>query len=109
MVSGWRLAHRGPVIDALDVLRRAVARGRHRAPFQPAFGPSLRPSSPGEEPHRIGHAQFDDLAADQHVDEAADWLHAAAYNLRFAYKLKGKIKVEITVERQAEEEPTLRQ
>jgi hypothetical protein len=43
------------------------------------------------------------------LDEAADWLHAAAYNLRFAYKLKGKIKVEVTVERQAEEEPTLRQ
>src|SRR5271155_4294517 len=28
-----------------------------------------------------------------------DWLHAAAHNLRFAYKLKGKITIEI--ERQA--------
>jgi hypothetical protein len=32
------------------------------------------------------------------LDEAADWLHAAAYNLRFAYKLKGKITVDIKVE-----------
>jgi hypothetical protein len=30
------------------------------------------------------------------IEEAADWLQAAAYNLRFAYKLKGSIKVEIT-------------
>jgi hypothetical protein len=37
------------------------------------------------------------------LDEAADWLHAAAYNLRFASKLQGKIKVEIEVERQAGE------
>jgi hypothetical protein len=36
------------------------------------------------------------------LDEAADWLHAAAYNLRFAYKLKGKITVDIKVERQGE-------
>jgi hypothetical protein len=34
------------------------------------------------------------------LDEAADWLHAAAYNLRFAYKLKGKLKIEIHVEQQ---------
>jgi hypothetical protein len=32
------------------------------------------------------------------LEEAADWLHAAAYNLRFAYKLKGKITVDIKVE-----------
>jgi hypothetical protein len=32
------------------------------------------------------------------VDEAADWLHAAVYNLRFAYKLKGKLTVDIKVE-----------
>ncbi len=36
------------------------------------------------------------------LDEAADWLHAAAYNLRFAYKLKGKITIDIKVERQGE-------
>jgi hypothetical protein len=36
------------------------------------------------------------------LDEAADWLHAAAYNLRFAYKLKGKITVEITIEKPSE-------
>jgi hypothetical protein len=32
------------------------------------------------------------------LEEAADWLHAAAYNLRFAYKLKGKITVDIKIE-----------
>jgi hypothetical protein len=32
------------------------------------------------------------------LDEAADWLHAAAYNLRFANKLKGRITVDIKVE-----------
>ena len=32
------------------------------------------------------------------LDEAADWLHAAAYNLRFAYKLKGKISIDIKIE-----------
>jgi hypothetical protein len=35
------------------------------------------------------------------LEEAADWLHAAAYNLRFAYKLKGKITIEIKVEQQS--------
>ncbi len=35
------------------------------------------------------------------LDEAADWLHAAAYNLRFAYKLKGKLTVDIKVEQPA--------
>ena len=32
------------------------------------------------------------------LDEAADWLHAAAYNLRFAYKLKGKITIDIKID-----------
>jgi hypothetical protein len=32
------------------------------------------------------------------LDEAADWLHAAAYNLRFAYRLRGKITIDIKVE-----------
>jgi hypothetical protein len=36
------------------------------------------------------------------LDEAADWLHAAAYNLRFAYKLKGKITIDIKVEKPSE-------
>lgn len=36
------------------------------------------------------------------LDEAADWLHAAAYNLRFAYKLKGKLTMDIKVEKPAE-------
>ena len=36
------------------------------------------------------------------LDEAADWLHAAAYNLRFAYKLKGKITIDIRIEPQLE-------
>jgi hypothetical protein len=29
------------------------------------------------------------------VDEAVDWLQAAAYNLRFAYKFQGRIKVSV--------------
>ena len=37
------------------------------------------------------------------LEDAADWLHAAAYNLRFAYKLKGKIKIEIEIEPQSGE------
>ena len=32
------------------------------------------------------------------LEEVADWLHAAAYNLRFAYKLKGKITIDIKIE-----------
>jgi len=44
-------------------------------------------------------ALIHDLASGGTLDEAADWLHAAAHNLRFAYKLKGKITIEI--ERQA--------
>jgi hypothetical protein len=36
------------------------------------------------------------------LDEAADWLHAAAYNLRFAYKLKGKITIDIKIEKPSE-------
>jgi hypothetical protein len=40
------------------------------------------------------------------LDEAADWLHAAAYNLRFAYKLRGKITVDIKIERPTGESPS---
>jgi hypothetical protein len=40
------------------------------------------------------------------LDEAADWLHAAAYNLRFAYKLKGKITIDIKVELPSPERET---
>src|ERR1700736_1366871 len=49
-----------------------------------------RPSQPsgGDFRHHL-HQNLD-----KYPDEAADWLHAAAYNLRFAYKLKGKIKIE---------------
>ena len=36
------------------------------------------------------------------LDEAADWLHAAAYNLKFAYKLKGKITIDIKIEQPSE-------
>jgi hypothetical protein len=36
------------------------------------------------------------------LEEAADWLHAAAYNLRFAYKLKGKITIDIKIEQLGE-------
>jgi hypothetical protein len=40
------------------------------------------------------------------LEEAADWLHAAAYNLRFAYKLRGKITVDIKIERLTSESPS---
>jgi hypothetical protein len=42
------------------------------------------------------------------LEEAADWLHAAAYNLRFAYKLKGKITIDIKIE-QPSHDPTATQ
>jgi hypothetical protein len=29
------------------------------------------------------------------TEEAVDWLQAAAYNLRFAYKFQGRIKVAV--------------
>jgi hypothetical protein len=51
--------------------------------------------------HPLIEGMFQSLPANGQpwtLDEAADWLHAAAYNLRFAYKLKGKIKIEIEVE-----------
>jgi len=56
--------------------------------------------------HPLIEGMFQSLPANGQpwtLDEAADWLHAAAYNLRFADKLKGKIKIEIEVERQAGE------
>jgi len=56
--------------------------------------------------HPLIEGMFQSLPANGQpwtLDEAADWLHAAAYNLRFAYKLKGKIKIDIHVERQAGE------
>ena len=42
------------------------------------------------------------------LDEAADWLHAAAYNLRFAYKLMGKITIDIKIE-QPGQQPVAKQ
>jgi hypothetical protein len=52
----------------------------------------------GDEPprHPLIEGLFQSLPADGEpwtLEEAADWLQAAAYNLRFAYKLKGKITV----------------
>jgi hypothetical protein len=41
---------------------------------------------------------FQSLPPDGHpmtLEEAADWLQAAACNLRFAYKFQGRIKVTI--------------
>jgi len=43
-----------------------------------------------------------DFIPQRTLDEAADWLHAAAYNLRFAYKLKGKITIDIKIEQPSE-------
>ncbi len=56
-------------VDALDVERRPVA-GRH--PQFTAFPAGFRVVDAafeplGEEAHRIGHAQLDDLAADQRM------------------------------------------
>jgi hypothetical protein len=52
--------------------------------------------------HPLIEGMFQSLPANGQpwtLDEVADWLHAAAYNLRFAYKLKGKITVDIKIER----------
>jgi hypothetical protein len=51
--------------------------------------------------HPLIEGMFQSLPANGQswtLDEAADWLHAAAYNLRFAYKLKGKITIDIKIE-----------
>jgi hypothetical protein len=40
------------------------------------------------------------------IEEAADWLETAAYNLRLAYKFKGRIKVEIEGNRGSSEIPS---
>jgi hypothetical protein len=60
----------------------------------------------GDEPprHPLIEGMFQSLPPNGQswtLEEAADWLHAAAYNLRFAYKLKGKITVDIKVEQPA--------
>jgi hypothetical protein len=59
----------------------------------------------GDEPprHPLMEGLFQSLPPDGErwtVEEAADWLQAAAYNLRFAYKFQGRIKV--TVEGQGD-------
>jgi hypothetical protein len=61
----------------------------------------------GEKPprHPLIEGMFQSLPLNGqpwNLDEAADWLHAAAYNLRFAYKLKGKITIDMKVERPPE-------
>jgi hypothetical protein len=51
--------------------------------------------------HPLIEGMFQSLPANGQpwtLDEAADWLHAAAYNLRFAYKLKGKFTIDIKIE-----------
>ena len=58
--------------------------------------------SGGPPRHPLIEGMFQSLPANGQpwtLDEAADWLHAAAYNLRFAYKLKGKITVDIKIEK----------
>jgi hypothetical protein len=56
-------------VDAFDVEGGAVARGHPQAAALPAdirvVDAAVDPL--GEEPHRVGHAQFDNLAADQHA------------------------------------------
>jgi hypothetical protein len=55
--------------------------------------------------HPLIEGMFQSLPANGQpwtLDEAADWLHAAAYNLRFAYKLKGKITIDIKIEKPSE-------
>jgi hypothetical protein len=60
-------------------------------------------SGDGENPrHPLIEGMFQSLPPNGQswtLEEVADWLHAAAYHLRFAYKLKGKITVDIKVER----------
>jgi len=61
--------------------------------------------SGGPPRHPLIEGMFQSLPANGQpwtLDEAADWLHAAAYNLRFAYKLKGKITIDIKIERPGE-------
>jgi hypothetical protein len=51
--------------------------------------------------HPLIEGMFQSLPANGQpwtLDEAADWLHAAAYNLRFASRLKGKITIDIKIE-----------
>ena len=59
----------GGGVDAFDVEGGTVARGYPQsAAFPAGIGVIDAPVEPfGEEPHRIGHAQLDDLAADQRV------------------------------------------
>jgi hypothetical protein len=48
--------------------------------------------------HPLIEGLFQSLPPDGHTmttEEAADWLQAAAYNLRFAYKFQGRIKVSV--------------
>jgi hypothetical protein len=102
-------------------------------PSFPAGGPGTRPidGTSGDGPNKgklggAGSGSGDGTAPPRHpliegmfqslpengkpwtLDEAADWLHAAAYNLRFAYKLKGKITIEIKIE-QPSQGPTVKQ
>ena len=74
-------------------------------PAESTDGKKNKPSGTngGDEPprHPLIEGMFQSLPPNGQpwtLDEAADWLHAAAYNLRFAYKLKGKITVDIKVE-----------
>ena len=59
----------GGSVDAFDVERRAVARGHPEAAPLPAGVLVVdAPVDPfGEEPHRVGDTQLDDLAADQRM------------------------------------------
>lgn len=66
-------------------------------------------SGGGDPPrHPLMEGLFQSLPPDGEpwpIEEAADWLQAAAYNLRFAYKFKGRIKVEIEGQPDGRTEP----
>ncbi len=59
----------GRRVDALDMLRRAVARGRPQGSPLPAGVRIVNAAFEtfGEKAHRVGDAQFDNLATDQRV------------------------------------------
>jgi hypothetical protein len=77
-------------------------------PDEPERRPSSRAGGGGDNippRHPLIEGMFQSLPENGQpwsLEEAADWLHAAAYNLRFAYKLKGKITIDIKIEQLGE-------
>jgi hypothetical protein len=69
-------------------------------PSNPDTGKSKAGGGGGDEPprHPLIEGLFQSLPPDGQtmtLEEAVDWLQAAVYNLRFAYKFQGRIKVSV--------------